>query len=222
MLFICAAFLIFRRHLPLDVYVISLAAAFTLFVVALTGGGYPLWKTVVMFQPMMLLAAILVFRSFTTQRITSFLLAVYSLAILWFGGTLVYQYEQYSTKLTPNLFGSTTEIVGHAKDKPFVLVTPLSSGFYQYLGSSLSFGYANSGWGPIFKGEERNWPLGFYYSCNLEGFKRCRMIALSGQLEGRVYVSDLKVEQLLDDEGRVKADALESLVRKRFGVSTQP
>jgi len=221
MLFICAAFLIFRRHLPLDVYVISLAAAFTLFVVALTGGGYPLWKTLVMFQPMMLLAVILVFRSFTTQKITSFLLAVYSLAILWFGGTLVYQYERYSTKMTPDLFGSTTEIVGHAKDKPFVLVTPLTSGFYSYLGSSLSFGYANSGWGPLFKGDERNWPLGFYYSCDIEGFKRCRMIAPSGQIEGRVYVSDLKVEQLLDDEGRIKADALESLVRKRFGVSTQ-
>lgn len=174
-----------------------------------------------MFQPMMLLAAILVFRSFSTRWITNCLLLAYSVTILWSGAILLFQYERHSINMTTDLFGGTIEVAGRGRQEPFVLVTPLTSGFYSYLGSSLSFGYANSGWGPIFKGEERNWPIGFYYSCDIEGQDRCAVIRQSNFVEKELYLTDLTVDSLLDEAGRIRGEALEELVIKRFGVATR-
>jgi hypothetical protein len=215
---ICAAIFIFRRELALPVLSVALSAAITLFAVALTGGGYPLWKTAVMFQPILLLWAVLLLRKFLTQQTVSVLLALYCSVILWSGLKLLGQYEAHSIKLKSDVFTLSVQSGDRKVSQPFVLVTPLTSGLYSYLGSSTSFGYANSGWGPIFRDEQRGWRMGFYYSCEIEGAERCKVIERSGLKAKKLYLTDLTVEQLLDNAGRIRGDLLDDLVMQTYGV----
>lgn len=218
---ICAAICIFRRELALPVLSVALSAAITLFAVALTGGGYPLWKTTVMFQPIFILWVVLLLRKFLAHQTVTVLLTLYCSVILWSGLNLLRQYEEYSIKLKSDSFTLSVQNGDNKADQPFVLVTPLSSGFYQYLGSSISFGYANSEWGPIFRDEQRGWQLGFYYSCEIEGADRCKVIEQSGLEAKRLYLTDLTVEQLLDNTGRIRGDLLDQLVMETYGVRTK-
>ena len=199
----------------------SLSVSLAMLVVALLGGGYPIWKFVIFFQPVLitgLLVALFASSHRGQMRVLILALPFFSLSV--FGLSLLPQYDRVSVKLMPEAFRVGADSPG-LKEK--VIVTPLTSGLYANLGGTEPFIYANSGWGPIFRDADQKLEIMLYYSCEIEGRKRCSEIADQTNdriLEDHAIPTGLSVAVLLDENGRVDREKLEFFIRETFGVQS--
>ena len=173
----------------------ALSVSVAMLVVALLGGGYPIWKFVIFFQPVLitgLLVALFASSHRGQMRVLILALPFFSLSV--FGLSLLPQYDRVSVKLMPEAFRVGADSPG-LKEK--VIVTPLTSGLYVNLGGTEPFIYANSGWGPIFRDADQKLEIMLYYSCEIEGRKRCSEIADQTNdriLEDRAIPTGLSVD----------------------------
>ncbi len=199
----------------------ALSVSVAMLIVALLGGGYPIWKFVIFFQPVLITGLLVaLFASSHRGQMRVLILAVPFFSLSVFGLSLLPQYNRASVRLMPEAFRVGADSPG-LKDK--VIVTPLTSGLYSNLGGTEPFIYANSGWGPIFRDADQKLEIVLYYSCEIEGLKRCSVIADQTNdriLEDRAIPTGLSVHILLDESGRVDRDKLEIFIRETFGVQS--
>ena len=196
-----------------------IAVSVAMLIVASLGGGYPLWKFVIFFQPL-LISGLLVtlFGSSHRGQMRVLILALPFFCLSVFGLSLLSQFDAVSVKLMPEAFRVEANSSG-LKDK--VIVTPLTSGLYANLGGTEPFVYANSGWGPIFRDATRELEVVLYYSCEIEGSQRCAEIKdhTNGLvLEDVVNPTGMPIAKLLDDNGRVDREILDSFIEESFGI----
>ena len=196
----------------------SLAIANLMFIVAVTGGGYPLWKLVIFFQPALIEGLFLPIVKKLNARSVELGLRMALLAVLFWGVGLLNQYDQHSAKLYSEQF-KTKEGSPNLTNK--VLVTPSSSGLYVNLGATEPFVYANSGWGPVFDYSKQNWEIMLFFSCPVEGQTRCKEIETTSNGAIQEYLphpTGVPVSLLLDEDGRIDRAKLKIFIRTNFGV----
>jgi hypothetical protein len=209
-----------QRFRPSLLNTCGLAALILMLVIVLTGGSYPLWKFGVFFQPL-LLGMIFTQIEMTRLRPLVPIALCVCLGLLAVKSTdLLYSYQKHSVALEVSDFELSSD---SDRDQNVVIVTPLTSGLYANLGSTGPFVYANSGWGPRFSEQQRNWNIALFYSCNIEGTERCRAIQASsgGSLDEReLRITDDPISRLLGEDGLVDREKLEKYITETFGVSS--
>ena len=196
----------------------SFAIANLMFIVAITGGGYPLWKLCIFFQPVLIEGLILPFVKKRNERRVESGLRMALLVVSFSGIVLLNQYDQNSTKLYADQF-RVREGATNLANK--VLVTPTTTDVYFNLGATGPFVYANSGWSPVFDNSKQNWEIMLYFACPIEGEARCKKIntASNGAIQEYVlYPTGVPIKFLLESDGRINRAKLKTFIQTKFGV----
>jgi hypothetical protein len=174
--------------------------------------NYPLWKTTVLLQPILMLALLSAIKTRPLKKISNVLMPILAIAIITPSVTLLNDYSKHANHLNEENF--TFENRNYSEGK-YAFLTPTANGNYSNLGASGSFVYLNSGWGPRFIDENKNLEIVYFYSCKIEDCNK-----LSNNIDfppNRLKASGIKVETILDINGNVDQRKLDYLRKMAFG-----
>lgn len=188
------------------------AIALMLYGLIFLEANYPLWKTTVLLQPILLLSLLSAIKTRSLRNFSNVITPILAIVIITSSVSLLNDYSKYANHLNKSNF--TFENRNYSEGE-YAFLTPTANGEYSNLGASGSFVYLNSGWGPRFTDQNKDLEIVYFYSCDIEDCNK-----KSNNIDfppNRVKASGVKVKTVLDVNGNVDQRKLEYLRKMAFG-----
>lgn len=203
-----------------------LSLATVVFLVVLTGHRYAIWKTTVIFQPLLLILFAQLNWGGPAERAKRWVLPVMLVLALLGQSALMWQYHRHAIKVTPAQFEISK--VGLTGPR-YAVITPSQADSYLYLATVGPLNWVNGGPRQFglpadFSAEsDRNLQVALYFDCDAEGTDRCNAIRKTiPDLQERVLLGTaMKANDFIDKSGLVMRDGLHRYVKETFGVDAR-
>lgn len=190
-----------------------------LITVALTGVQYPLWKSAVILQPIILFSIIIFLTDDIKLKYKKLIIYIWTVFVVFSCIGLLNSYSKYSPKFYSYSFSPSN--IDQFKGGSYAVVTPTNDNFYLALAASGPLMYVNSGWGPIYTGADKQLPLMLFYTCDIESKENCQKIQEKyvGKFPPNTLLPvDLNLDALLKNDGKVDQDKLKEFIFSRYGI----
>lgn len=203
-----------------------LALATVIFLVVLTEHRYAIWKTAVVFQPLLLVLFAQLNWGGLLERAKRWALPIMLVFALLGQGVLMWQYHRHAIKMNPAQFEISK--VGLAGPR-YAIITPSQADSYLYLATVGPLNWVNGGPRQFglpadFSAEsDRNLQVALYFDCDAEGAERCEAIRQTHpDLPERVVLGTaMKASDFVDPKGLVITEELNRYVEATFGVGAR-
>jgi hypothetical protein len=198
--------------------------AIIIFLFSILNKPYIYWNVVTLLMPLIVYGMYAFIKNIFPEYSLKSYCIIISILGLSFTQFLQYRYAGISQSIKPNQF--SLDETNLKSEKKIAILTPSEKNGYLRYGWNHDFHWLNKrvswfGQNVQFRNNDKSLIVAYYYDCEIEGAKMCEIIKrTTGLSERKIYLSNLRVSEILDVNGRVLGNNIITLKESFFGART--